>query len=61
MADEKKFLTTASNKEQITIENGTRYPNKESIVGHSVDGHKELEEANIFITGDEIKQQNENL
>ena len=61
MADKKDFLTTAPKKEQMTLENGSRFPNLKNIVGNSVDGHKELEEANITITGDEIRQQNENL
>ncbi|WP_338469459.1 hypothetical protein R4Z10_11560 [Niallia sp. XMNu-256] len=61
MADIKDFLTTAPKKEQVTIENGSRFPNEKTIVGNSVDGHKELEESNILITGDEIRQQNENL
>ena len=45
----------------MTLENGSRFPNLKNIVGNSVDEHKELEEANITITGDEIRQQNENL
>lgn len=61
MADKKDFLTTAPKQEQMTLENGSRFPNLKNIVGNSVDGHKELEEANITITGDEIRQQNENL
>ena len=61
MAHKKDYLTTADNKVQMTVENGSRFPNKKSVVGNSVDGHKELEEANIIITGDEIRQQNENL
>lgn len=36
-------------------------PNLKNIRGDSVNEYKELEEANILITGDEIKQQNENL
>jgi hypothetical protein len=61
MADKEEFLTTAPKKEQMTLENGSRFPNPKNIVGNSVNEHKELEEANIMITGDEIRQQNENL
>jgi len=61
MADKKDFLTTAPKQKQMTLENGSRFPNLKNIVGNSVDEHKELEEANITITGDEIRQQNENL
>jgi hypothetical protein len=55
------YLTTAPKKEQMAIENGSMFPNLKSVPGDSVNEHKELEEANIIITGDEIKQQNENL
>ena len=34
---------------------------KKYYPGHSVADHKQLEEANTNIAGDEIKQQNENL
>jgi len=61
MEEKKDFLTTAPQKKQMTIENGSRFPNARNIVGNSVDGHKELEEANLTITSDEIRQQNENL
>lgn len=55
------YLTTAPKKEQVSIENGSIFPNLKNVPGDSVNEHKELEEANIIITGDEIKQQNENL
>ncbi|WP_245987583.1 hypothetical protein [Ureibacillus endophyticus] len=53
-----KYLTTAPKKKQITVENEM---NVRSILENSVNKNKKLEEANIAITGDEIKQQNENL
>lgn len=61
MNNNKRFLTNAPKKQQLTIENGSTYPNGKHIPGDSVDKHKALEEANIILTGDEIKQQNENL
>ncbi|MDR6998298.1 hypothetical protein [Neobacillus niacini] len=63
MAKAKKedYLTNAPKEEQITIENGSIFPNFKNVAGDSVDRHMELIEANIVITGDEIKQQNENL
>ncbi|KGR85298.1 hypothetical protein CD30_19195 [Ureibacillus massiliensis 4400831 = CIP 108448 = CCUG 49529] len=61
MEKEEKYLTTSPKEHKITIENGSRFPNLKNIAGNSVDGHKELEEANIdFITSKEIGQQNEN-
>ncbi|MED1467833.1 hypothetical protein ABE288_15985 [Bacillus salipaludis] len=63
MAKAKKedYLTNAPKQEQVTIENGSIFPNLKNVAGDSVDRHMELTEANIVITGDEIKQQNENL
>ncbi|WP_430539977.1 hypothetical protein [Neobacillus drentensis] len=61
MAKKKDFLTAADERPQMTLENGSVFPNKKNIPGDSVNGHKELEEANMIITGDEIRQQNENL
>ncbi|MEL4024793.1 hypothetical protein [Lysinibacillus endophyticus] len=58
MEKDDKYLTTAPKKKQITVENEM---NVRSILENSVNKHKKLEEANIAITGDEIKQQNENL
>lgn len=55
-------LTDAPKQPNITINTA------ESIINHSkyypgdsVNAHKNLEEANAIIGGDEIKQQNENL
>jgi hypothetical protein len=61
MADIEDYLTTAPKQEQITIENGSRFPNQKQIVGNSIGEHKAIEEATITIAGDEIRQQNENL
>nr|WP_106779483.1 hypothetical protein [Lysinibacillus timonensis] len=60
MEKKEEYLTTAPKEEKITIENGSRFPNLRNVSGNSVGGHKELEEANIVVTGDEIRQQNEN-
>ncbi|WML31036.1 hypothetical protein RCG24_03820 [Neobacillus sp. OS1-32] len=57
----KDYLTTAPKKQQLTINNGAVYPNLKNVPGDSVDEHKALEEANSLVTGDEIRQQNENL
>lgn len=61
MAKKEDYLTTAPKKQEITINNGAVFPNLKNIPGDSVDEHKLLEEANTLITGDEIRQQNENL
>lgn len=60
-AKAKDYLTNAPKEEQMTIENGSIFPNLKNVSGDSVDEHKFLEEANILINGDEIRQQNENL
>lgn len=49
-----------SKKKQTSIHGGI-YPSEKYVPGESVDQHKELEDANVLITGDEIRQQNENL
>lgn len=61
MTKNEEYLTTAPKDPQITINNGSVYPNLKNIAGDSVDEHKFLEEANTIIAGDEIGQQNENL
>ncbi|MFF2753086.1 hypothetical protein ACFVR1_04930 [Psychrobacillus sp. NPDC058041] len=61
MDKKETYLTTAPKNSQITIENGSTFPNLRNVQGNSVNEHKALEEANIIIAGDEIKQQNENL
>lgn len=40
---------------------GGMSPNASKIPGDSIDEHREIETANIMLTGDEIRQQNENL
>jgi len=61
MAKKEDYLTTAPKDVQLTINTGAVFPNLKNVAGDSVDEHKYLEEANIVITGDEIRQQNENL
>lgn len=61
MAKKKDYLTTAPKETQLTINNGSVFPILKNVPGDSVDEHKFLEEANTIITGDEIRQQNENL
>lgn len=39
----------------------TSTPNQRYVPGGSVDQHRDFEAGNIILTGDEIKQQNENL
>ncbi|MDR4948210.1 hypothetical protein [Neobacillus cucumis] len=60
MAEKKDYLTPAD-EQQMTINNGAVFPNKKNVPGDSVNKHKIIEEANTIITGDEIRQQNENL
>jgi hypothetical protein len=36
-------------------------PSASEIPGESIDEHRNIETANIMLTGDEIRQQNENL
>jgi len=54
------------NKDE-NIQNGkdaqksTYTPNQRFVPGGSVDEHRDIEAGNILLTGDEIKQQNENL
>ena len=61
MVEKKDYLTPADEQPQMTINNGAVFPNKKNIPGDSVNKHKMIEEANTIITGDEIRQQNENL
>ncbi|WML44916.1 hypothetical protein [Neobacillus sp. PS3-40] len=58
---EKDYSTTAPKKQQVTIANGSNFPNPKHMPGDSVEEYQYQEEANILITGDEIHQQNENL
>ncbi|MDP4105324.1 MAG: hypothetical protein Q8935_10235 [Bacillota bacterium] len=61
MAKKEDYLTNAPKKVQVTINNGSIFPNLKNIPGDSVDQHASLKEANTIISGDEIHQQNENL
>lgn len=55
-------ITHAPKQPKITINTAiSNIDQKRYFPGDSVVGHKQLEEANAIITGDEIKQQNENL
>jgi hypothetical protein len=56
-----QYLTNSPVKEQVSIQSSEAIPNSKNIPGDSVDAHTELELANAILTGDEIKQQNENL
>ncbi|MCM3760369.1 hypothetical protein M3212_06145 [Alkalihalobacillus oceani] len=56
-----QYENAADAKEQVTIQTDDSLPNKKNIPGDSVEAHKELEKANALITGEEIRQQNENL
>ncbi|WP_409270298.1 hypothetical protein V1499_12790 [Neobacillus sp. SCS-31] len=56
-----KYTAPAIKKPSFTVETGDTFPNPESIPGDSVDEHKQIEEANALLRGDEIRQQNENL
>lgn len=61
MTKKEDYLTSAAKQEEITINNGSLFPNKKNVPGDSVNEHKYLEEANALVTGEEIRQQNENL
>jgi hypothetical protein len=61
MSNKDKYLTNSPTSEQVTIQSSEVFPNSKNIPGDSIDAHKELELANAILTGDEIKQQNENL
>jgi hypothetical protein len=61
MAKKEDYLTNAPKKAQVTIINGSIFPNQKNVPGDSVDQHEYLKEANTIISGDEIRQQNENL
>ncbi|MBT2695821.1 hypothetical protein [Bacillus sp. ISL-55] len=48
-------------KQNNDLLNSTYTPNQRYVPGGSVDEHRDFEAGNIILTGDEIKQQNENL
>lgn len=39
---------------------GGMSPNAGNLPGNSIDEHRQIESANIMLSGDEIRQQNEN-
>ena len=47
LAKKKDYLTPADEQPEMTIENGSVFPNKKNTPGDSVNEHKVLEEANI--------------
>ena len=57
MKKQENYLKNSHKKQKLTL----ALPNGKNVPGNSVDEHKALEEVNIILTGDEIKQQNENL
>jgi hypothetical protein len=61
MAKKDQYLTNSPAREQVSIQSSEVISNSKNIPGDSVEAHKELELANAILTGDEIKQQNENL
>jgi hypothetical protein len=61
MSRKDQYLTNSPVQEQVSIQSSEAIPISKNIPGDSVDSHKELELANAILTGDEIKQQNENL
>lgn len=46
--------------DEVTFKS-TYTANQRFVPGGSVDEHRDIEAGNIILTGDEIKQQNENL
>jgi hypothetical protein len=61
MTKKDEYLTNSPAREQVSIQSSEAISNSRNVPGDSVEGHKELELANAILTGDEIKQQNENL
>ncbi|MHC0035621.1 hypothetical protein [Pseudoneobacillus sp. C159] len=61
MNKQNKYLTNSPKREAVTVQSGEAVAISKNIPGDSVDAHKELELANAILTGEEIKQQNENL
>jgi hypothetical protein len=61
MAKKEDYLTTAPKNQQVTINNGSHFPNQKHLPGDSVEEYEYQKEANLLLTGDEIHQQNENL
>ncbi|WP_216829429.1 hypothetical protein [Alkalihalobacterium elongatum] len=65
IAEDKPTLTNAPENEEYTIRSDVSSYSPQNTnpyyAGDSVNEHKEQEEANQGIAGEEIKQQNENL
>ncbi|PLR98773.1 hypothetical protein [Bacillus sp. T33-2] len=61
MKEKNEYVTYAPREQVLTVQNGGVYPNLKNIPGDSVSEHKDMEMANAILTGEEIKQQNENL
>ncbi len=58
--NEKNFEATTKKMAPASSYGGIA-PNASKIPGDSIDEHRSIETANISLTGDEIRQQNENL
>ncbi|MDQ0859451.1 hypothetical protein [Bacillus sp. V2I10] len=59
--NDQHFSAASSARKQNSTKIDDAPPNQMDIEGDSVDKLRNLEEANIMLSGDEIKQQNENL
>lgn len=59
--NDQHFSAASSPRKENSAEIDDAPPNQIDIEGDSVDKLRNLEEANIMLSGDEIKQQNENL
>jgi hypothetical protein len=61
MTKKREYETSAPKEPQVSLVSGNTFINTNHITGNSVNEHKNLEEANRILGGDEIHQQNENL
>jgi hypothetical protein len=61
MSNKDHYLTNSPARAQASVQSSEAISISKNIPGDSVDAHKELELANAILTGDEIKQQSENL
>jgi len=61
MKESEKRLDPTNEKIVPPSSYGGIAPNASKIPGDSIDEHRSVETANILLTGDEIRQQNENL
>ncbi|MEK3974639.1 MULTISPECIES: hypothetical protein [unclassified Psychrobacillus] len=55
MKKQENYLKNSHKKQKLTLDNGSTFPNGKNMPGNSVDEHKAFEEANIILTGDEMK------